>query len=1810
MKKLFIGLWLLIAAINGFSTTYFVSNAGNDLNNGTSAATPWLTLGKVSGFLFAPGDIIQFRKGDTFTGTLSVNRAGNNANRITYTSYGAGAQPLFSGFTNVTGFTNISTNIWESSAVSTGLSTCNMVSINGTNTAMGRTPNYPNYFIYSAHAGSGASSTLTSSSLNSSVTNWAGAEAAFYSTTYIVNRFPITAASGTQITYNATSTVLFQVPSSYFVQNFIIQNDPRTLDVQNEWYYDPTTKKLRIFSTTVPTNVRISTTQQLVTWASFADFVTMSDLAFEGSNTNAITQGGLKNTTIDGCTFNYIGGTAIYGQPFGGLRTFINNRVTNCSFFQIQNMAIGQNEGYIITGNNIRNVGMLMGMNTPFTSSAISFQNDIATGIRVLEDSSIVTGNTIDSCGSMGIYWFGPRNHVNKNYVKNTCKLIGLKDLGGIYTWNGGNTAFTGAKVDSNIVINTGTGSSQGIYFDTKGNNTEVFGNTVAGDVEWCLLCGDQTYSINVHNNTFYDPSSTTSSSSTACMQIDARGNNPSNNFLVNDNIFFAKTSLEFCFWTLNTASPTMPVPFTSNNNYFARPINDNLTVQNYYTPNCPSCNAQRSLAMWQTFSGQDAASKKSPRTITNVNQLRFEYNATTSPTTFDLGSATYVDVTNLLYTGVVTLQPFTSLVLISSGTQATPTITWANPAAITYPAPLTATQLNATANTPGTFVYSPAIGTVLNAGTQTLMVTFTPTDAANWTTATKTVTIVVNKGAATLAYSNLTQTYTGSPLQPTITTTPPGLTVINTTYDGTGAMPVNAGSYAVVSGLTNANYSAPTISNTFVINKATATINLSNLNQVYNGTPRSVTASTSPVGLSGLVITYNGSSTVPTNAGSYAVVVTLTNPNYQATSASGTLVISKAQPTVTWANPTAITYGTLLSGTQLNATASVAGTFTYTPASGTLLNAGTQTLSVNFTPTDATNYNSVLNTTVTIVVNKATATISLSNLAQVYDGTGKSATVTTNPVGLNVITVTYDGSATLPINAGTYAVVASLNNPNYTATNGSGNLVISKATATLSLSNTSYTYDGTQKSVTVTTAPAGLTTVSVTYNGSGTPPTNVGSYAVIATLSNANYSGSTSGTLTISKATPNVSWNTPANITYPAPLSGVQLSAVASVPGSFVYTPAAGTVLNAGTYTLIADFTPTDGTNYNSVNGTSVILIVDKATATIILSNLAQDFDGNPKPVTVTTNPAGLGVLTITYDGSATVPSAIGSYAVNVTLSNTNYTATPATGTLVISATAANIFITNINQTYTGSPLPVTVTTSPPALAHTDTYNGSGTVPTNAGTYAVIATLNSPNVGADTATYIIAKANPVVTWSTPSPITYGTALNGTQLNAVASVPGVKTYTPPSGTVLNAGTQVLSVGFVPTDASNYNSIPATTVSIVVNKAVATISTSNTNQAFDGTQKSVTVTTSPVGLSTITTTYNGSTTPPSAVGTYQVISNLSNNNYSAVPDTVTLTISTTSAGISISNLLQTYTGSPLPVTVTTNPSGLSHADTYNGSLTVPTNVGSYTVIATLNDGIHTGADTQTLVIVKATPVIIWSDPSAISYGTALSSTQLNATTTVPGTFVYTPTTGAVLNVGTQSLSVVFTPTDAANYNSVTKIVSITVNKATASLSLGNLLQTYNGSPHPVLVTTIPAGLSGITVTYNGSPTPPTNAGSYPIVVTLVNDNYTATPINGTLVVSKAIPILGWVIPTQITQGTPLSSTQLNATSNIAGAFVYTPSFGVILNPGTTILSATFIPSDITNYSTAIITVPLSVSGSPFLNFSIIHKGEIYENLPFP
>jgi hypothetical protein len=129
-----------------------------------------------------------------------------------------------------------------------------------------------------------------------------------------------------------------------------------------------------------------------------------------------------------------------------------------------------------------------------------------------------------------------------------------------------------------------------------------------------------------------------------------------------------------------------------------------------------------------------------------------------------------------------------------------------------------------------------------------------------------------------------------------------------------------------------------------------------------------------------------------------------------------------------------------------------------------------------------------------------------------------------------------------------------------------------------------------------------------------------------------------------------------------------------------------------------------------------------------------------------------------------------------------------------------------------------------------------------------------------------------------------------------------------------------------------------------------------------------------------------------------------------------------------------------------------------------------VTATAN-GSYSGTSGATpWTISKATPAgtLTWATPAAITYGTALNATQLDASSTLPGSFVYTPAAGAVLNAGTQTLSVTFTPTDTTDYTSATATVSLVVNPEPVTFTVTPVSFPYNGSSQGPTITPSPAG----------------------------------------------------------------------------------------------------------------------------------------------
>jgi RHS repeat-associated protein len=135
----------------------------------------------------------------------------------------------------------------------------------------------------------------------------------------------------------------------------------------------------------------------------------------------------------------------------------------------------------------------------------------------------------------------------------------------------------------------------------------------------------------------------------------------------------------------------------------------------------------------------------------------------------------------------------------------------------------------------------------------------------------------------------------------------------------------------------------------------------------------------------------------------------------------------------------------------------------------------------------------------------------------------------------------------------------------------------------------------------------------------------------------------------------------------------------------------------------------------------------------------------------------------------------------------------------------------------------------------------------------------------------------------------------------------------------------------------------------------------------------------------------------------------------------------------------------------------------------------------------------LTVNPAPAPVSWSQPADITNGAALSATQLDATSTIPGSFVYSPTVGTVLTQGPHLLNVTFTPTDTVDYVPTTVTVAITVSGGTTTYDAGTVAFAANG-------TTLG------TASYGQTSTPATIATA---LATAVNGN-SSTPVKVTAV----------------------------------------------------------------------------------------------------
>ena len=643
IKILIVWVSFLLTATRLFAADYYLSNAGNDNNNGTSPATPWRTLAKLSAELGGPsgtwgtisnGDRVYFRKGDTFRGTIAF--AAFNNNGITFDSYDVGTTPVLKGSQLVTDWTVHSGNIWKATVAEQVY----FFYADGALQTLSRAPN-----TGTLNADAATPTSLTSSSIGSSGQNFVGANVCVREYDWRLNRQVVTEQSGNTVNWASS------IEAAGADANFYFDNKLELLDTAGEWFYDTSNQTLYYMSPTDPDNLGMEASVNLL---GIGGNDNRSDNTFQNLEFQHFAQEGIRlmgsanNNVIQNCAFSH-NFQAMFVSGSGN--DIQHNSITD-SYYQgavLANMGNGAFSNNIIT-----NAGMTFGLHRP------DFTGDFYSGgIWLINGNAGATigNNTITNIGNMGIRFNGTSITIERNQVQNA--MLNMDDGGGIYTWGGNNSSYD--NIIRNNIVHTMVGS----------HNGSPPGNIIIG-----IYVDNFAYNITVENNTVHD---ITSGSGIII-------NAGAHNCPITGNVTYqCKQGLGFYDWQSgpsiydNTASGNtfyanlagaIPVEIasddnnhqvmsTSNNNFLCNPYGE--SVARYLWTNGQNF----TMAEWRTSTGYDLASVGSYYSWTFPTDYSFlVVNNTNAAATY-----TYSNVVDLNDVSVptLTLQPFTSKVLITS---------------------------------------------------------------------------------------------------------------------------------------------------------------------------------------------------------------------------------------------------------------------------------------------------------------------------------------------------------------------------------------------------------------------------------------------------------------------------------------------------------------------------------------------------------------------------------------------------------------------------------------------------------------------------------------------------------------------------------------------------------------------------------------------------------------------------------------------------------------------------------------------------------------------------------------------------------------------------------------------------------------------------------------------------------------------------------------------------------------------------------------------------------------------------------------
>jgi hypothetical protein len=612
-------------------TNFFFSAAGTSSTctaPGVTTSCPF-TLLNSSIAAGVAGNNYYLNSGDVCAIKIVVGISGTAGNPVTISSYGTGNEPVIGGTTLLSGFTNTSGNLWQTTWSGP---VPYLLSINGVLASKSRTPNLTTgYFIPSAMG-------------SNTVTDAANASQAPIGDT-IIGRSSGFTLDQVKVTGNA-SNILTVSPN--FTYNgvgglgwFVIGNTPDSI---TEW--NLLTGAIQVYSVGTPTGYKVPTVGIPLTIS--GNYINVNGIHIKGGDTcNILLTGSHDNINSDSITYGYDGilmTSATYD-------TITGNYMAHFGDNAIQKTNTSNYNNYVVN-NTIFDQGMLPGMGR--TGNTYQSYSGIIPG----DSGCVVKFNFIDSTGYIPIAIYGPRSVVDTNYIINFAWV--KSDAGGVYTWKASaGTLDSAIEIKSNTIVNGGGPMAlNGTTLNNSALASAVYPDNYSSQVH-----ASYNTAVNINGPAFFNhgPSNTflhnTAFGSGYCDFLPAEVGPVITGLVAKYNVWASGT------WT----QPA--VRFTTINNdlaTFGSSDSNQIAAYNgapnpFWTFTNVDPGTFRTLSGWTALLGYDVHSTYT----TGV--LYFAYNPTGASLVVPLPGA-FVDLNGNSYWGSVTLAPYSSIVLINVG--------------------------------------------------------------------------------------------------------------------------------------------------------------------------------------------------------------------------------------------------------------------------------------------------------------------------------------------------------------------------------------------------------------------------------------------------------------------------------------------------------------------------------------------------------------------------------------------------------------------------------------------------------------------------------------------------------------------------------------------------------------------------------------------------------------------------------------------------------------------------------------------------------------------------------------------------------------------------------------------------------------------------------------------------------------------------------------------------------------------------------------------------------------------------------------